>query len=110
MSFWVHAAGMYRGTSILGRVHAAFFNCHQFSEMTKLSDEIVLARIETSLDLEFKRALHYYDEGCDNDNDYGLPGHIMRSACVFSVSTTEASFNPANYKGVQHPISSFTPR
>ena len=63
MNFWVCAAGTYRTTSILGTVHAALFNYHQFNEMTHIPDKIVLARIMTVLDLEFERALHYHDEG-----------------------------------------------
>ena len=47
--------------SILGRVHGAFYNYHQFNEMTHMSDEIVLVRIMTALDLEFEKALHYPD-------------------------------------------------
>ena len=54
---------------ILGRVHAAFFNYHQFNEMIHMSDEIVLARMMTALDLEFKKVLHYHDEGYGIDND-----------------------------------------
>ena len=34
MNYWVHKAGRYRVTSILGRVYAAFLNCYQFDEMT----------------------------------------------------------------------------
>ena len=34
----------------------------------------------------------------------------MRPVCLYSVSTTETFFNPGNYKGVQCPISPFTPR
>ena len=47
--------------SIFGRVQVAFFNYHQINEITNMPDEIVLARIMTALDLEFKRALHYHD-------------------------------------------------
>ena len=75
-----------------------------------MPDEIVFARIMTALDLEFERALHYHVEGYDSDNDYGLPGHVMRPVHVYSVSTIEASFNSADCKGVQCPISPFTPR
>ena len=101
---------MYREMAILGRVYAAFFNYHQFNEMTSMPDEIVLARIMTTLDLEFKRALHYHDEGYESDNDYGPPTQVMKHVLVYSVSTTEASFNPTDYKGAQCPISPFTPR
>ena len=54
MNFWVHTTGMYRATAILGRGHAAFFNYHYFSEMINISDEIVLARSMTALNLKFK--------------------------------------------------------
>ena len=110
MNFWVHTAGTYRAMSILGRDHAAFFNYHQFSKMTHMPDEIALARIMTAPDLEFERALHYHVEGYESDNEYGLPTQVMRPICVYSVSTTEASFNPADYEGAHCPISSFTPR
>ena len=43
-------------------------------------------------------------------NDYGLPTQIMRCVHVYSVSTTEASFNPEDYKRAQYPISPFTSR
>ena len=101
MNFWVHTAVMYRATAILSRVHAAFFCYHQFNEMTNTPDEVVLARIIIALDLEFERVLH---------NDYGLAGQVMRPVHVYSVWTTEASFNPADYKGAQYPISPFTKR
>ena len=110
MSFWVHTAGTYRATSILGRVHSAFFNYHQFNKMTHMPDEIVLAKINAALDLEFERALHYHDERYESDIEYGLPTQVMRLVHVYSFSTTEASFNPTDYKGAQCPISSFTPR
>ena len=41
---------------------------------------------------------------------YGLPTQVMRPVHVYLVLTTEASFNPTNYKGAQCPISPFTPR
>ena len=49
----------------------------------------------TELDLEFERALHYCDEGYDSDNEFGLQGLFMRPVCIYLVSTTEASLNPA---------------
>ena len=70
----MYAAGMYRATAILGRVHVDFFNYHHFNEMTNSPDEIVLARIMTALDLEFESVLHYHDKGYKSDNDSGLPG------------------------------------
>ena len=105
MNFWVHTTGTYRATAILGRDHMAFFNYHHFNEMTNMPDEIILARIMTALDSEFERALHYHDEGFESDNDYGLPGTVMRHVCTYVISTTEASFNPADYKGAQCFIS-----
>ena len=78
--------------------------------MTHMPDEIVLARIMTALDFEFERALHYYDKGYESDHDYGLPTQAMMPVYVYSVLTTEASFNPADYKGAQCPISPFTLR
>ena len=41
--------------------------------MTYMPDEIILERMMTAIDLEFKRALHYHDEGYKSNNDYGLP-------------------------------------
>ena len=78
--------------------------------MTNMPDEIVWARIMTALDLEFQRALHYHDEGYDSENDYRLPTQVMRPFHVYSVSTTEDSFNPTDYNGAQCPIFPFTPR
>ena len=98
MNYWIHTAGRYRATSILGRVHAAFSNHHQFDAMTYMPDEIVLARMLTPLDLEFEMAIHYHDKGHKNDNDYGLSAQVMRPVCIYSVSTTEASFNLADSK------------
>ena len=100
---------MYKVTAILGRVHAAFFNYHYFSEMTNMPNEIVLASIMTVLDLEFERALHYHDEGYGS-NDHGLPGPVMRPVHIYLVSTTKASFNQADYKRAQCFTSPFTPR
>ena len=60
MNLWVCAAGTYRTTAILRRVHTAFFNYKYFSKMNNMPDEIVLAKIMTALDLEFERALHYH--------------------------------------------------
>ena len=78
MNFWVCAAGMYKATPILSKVHVAFFNYHYVSEMSHMPHEIVLASIMTVLDLEFKRALHYHDKGYDSDSNYGLQGPVMR--------------------------------
>ena len=110
MNFSVHIVGTYRAMSNLGGVNAAIFNYHQFNEMTGMSDEIVLARIMTALGLEFEKVLHYHDEAYESDNDYGQPVQVMRHVHIYSISTTEASFNPANYKGAQCLISPFMPR
>ena len=110
MNFWVCMAGMYRAKAILGTVHTAFFKYHYFSEMTNMPDEIVLARIMTALDLKFKRALYYHYEGYVSDKDYGQPPPVMRPVHIYLVSPSEASFNPADYKGAQCPTSPFTPK
>ena len=90
MNYWVHTAGRYRAMSILGTVHAAFFNHHQFDAMTYIPDEIVLAKMMTTLNLEFEKALHYHEEEYESDNDYGLPAQVMRPMHIYSVSTTGA--------------------
>ena len=96
--------------SILGRVHGAFFKHYQFDAMTYMSDEIVLARMMMALYLEFEKAQHYHDEGYESDNDHGIPAQVMRAVHIYSVLTTEASFDLANYKETQYTTSSFTPR
>ena len=63
MNYLVSTAGRVRSTSILEKVHKAFFNYFQFHAMANTSDEIVLARMMTTLDLEYERVLHYHDEG-----------------------------------------------
>ena len=78
--------------------------------MTHMPDEIVLARIMTALDSEFEKVQHYHDEGYESDSDYGLPAQGMRPVHVSSVSTTEASFNPIDYRGAQCHVSPFMPR
>ena len=95
MNYWVHPAGRYRATSILGRVHAAFFNSIQVEAMIYMPYEIILARMMTALEREFEKAMHYYEEAYDSDNDDGLPSQVMRPVHTYSVFTTEASFNPA---------------
>ena len=109
MRFWVHTAGRYRATSILGRVHAAFFNCHQFDAMTHVPDEIVLARMMTALDFEFNKAIDYHDGVYQNDKYYRQLPQVMRSVHIHSVFTTEASFNLADYKETQQTISPSCP-
>ena len=96
MNYWVHTAGRYRSTFIHEKVCKAFFNYYQFHAMATMPDEIVLARMMTALDLEFVRALHYHNKGYEIDNDYGLPPNITRLVCVYSMFSTEASFNPAD--------------
>ena len=110
MNYWVHAAGRYRPTSILERVHKAFFNYYQIHAMTYMPDEIILARMMTTLDLEFERVLHYHDEGYESNNDYGLSSQIARPICIYSVFTTEASFDPGEFTTGQCPILPFTPK
>ena len=75
-----------------------------------MPDEMFLARIMTALDLEFKMALHYHDEGYESDKDYRLPTQVMRPLHVYSVLTTEASFIPTDYKGAQCFIPPYMPR
>ena len=91
MNYWVCTAGRYRATSILRRGHAAFFNNHQIEAMIYMPDEIILARMMTSLDLEFEKAMHYYNEGYKSDNEYGFLPQAMRPVCIYSVFTTMAS-------------------
>ena len=50
-------------------MHAAFFNSHQIKVMIYMPVEIVMARMMTALDLEFEKAMHYHDQGYENDND-----------------------------------------
>ena len=56
MNYWVCTAGTHRSTSILAKVHKAFFNYYQFHAMDNMPNGIVLARMMTALDLEFERA------------------------------------------------------
>ena len=78
--------------------------------MTYMPDEIVLARMMTALDLEFEKAMHYHEEGYKSDNDYRLPPEVMMPVYIYSVFTTEASFNLAEYNETQHTISPFMSR
>ena len=110
MNYWVCTAGRYRSTSILERVHKAFFNYYQVQAMNYMLFKIILARIMTTLDLEFEIAFHNHEKGYKSNNDYGLPPQITRPIHIYSVFTTEASFNPADFTIAQHPISLFTPR
>ena len=63
-----------------------------------------------ALDLEFEKAMHYYVEGYESDNNYGLPPQVMSPVHIYSVFSHEASFNPADYKETQHTISTLMPR
>ena len=110
MNYQVCVAGKYRSISILERVHKAFFNSHQFHAMDYMPEEIILARVMTALDLEFRRTLHYHNEGYYSNNDYGLPSQITRPILVYSIFTTDASFNLADFTTSQHLISPFTPK
>ena len=94
MKYWVYTPGRYRAMSILGRVPVAFFNCYQFAEMTYMPGEIILTRMMTALDLDVKKAMHYHEDRYGSDNHYGLPPLVMRPLDIYSVFTTEASFNP----------------
>ena len=105
MKYLVCTAGRYKAMCILGRVHAAFFNCHQFDAMPYMPDQIIWARMMTALDLEFEKALHYHDEGYESDNNYGLPAEVMRPVCIFQFPPLRASFNTADYKEALHTIS-----
>ena len=64
----------------------------------------------TALDLEVKKIMHNHDEGHKSDNDYGLPPQVMRPVHTYSVFTTEATFNSAEYKETQHTNSPFISR
>ena len=110
MNYWVCTAGTHRSTSILEKVHKVFFNYYQFHAMANMPDEIILARMMTTHDLAFERALHYHNEGYESDNDYGLPPHITRPVHVYSMLLAEASFNLADYTTAQSQLSTFTPK
>ena len=110
MNYWVCAAGRYSSTSMLERFHKAFFDYYQFDAMTYMPDEIILARMMTTLDLEFKRALHYQDEGFDSNNDCELPPWITRPIYMYFIFTIEASFNLADLTKAKQRISPFTSR
>ena len=78
--------------------------------MIYMPDEIILARMMTPLDLEFEKPMYYHDEGYESDNDYGLPPQVMRPVNMHSGFTTNAFFQPSEYKVMQHTISPFTLR
>ena len=110
MKYWVHMTRRYISTSILEKVHKAFFNHYQFHAMANMSDEIMLARMMTALDLEFEIALYYHDGGYESDNDYdcGFLPHITRLIHVYSMFSAEVSFNPADCITTKSKLSSFT--
>ena len=66
--------------------------------------------MRTALYLEFEKSLDYHDEWYESDNDYLLPAQVMRLVHIYSVYTTEASFNGGNYKEALVTISLFMPR
>ena len=108
MNYWVCTTGTYRSTPILEKAHKAFFNYCQFHVMANMPDDIVLARMMTTLHLKLKRALHYHDDGYDSNNNYGLPNQIMRPVHIYSVFSAEASFNLADYTTAKSQLSPFT--
>ena len=97
MNYWLCTARRHRATSVLVRVHAAFFTNHQMEEMFCMPDVIIMVRMMTALDLEFEKAMYYHDEEYESDNDYGLPPQVMRPIHIYSVFTTEAAFDPAGF-------------
>ena len=84
MNFWVCTDRRHRTTSVLGRVHAAFFTTHQMQEMIHMPVKIILARMMAALDLEFEKAMHYHVEGYESDNDWA-PTQIHK-ACPHLLS------------------------
>ena len=65
--------------------------------MTCMPDEVILARMMITQDLEFERALHHHNEGYEGNNDYGLLTQIKRPIHIYSLFTTEASVDPADF-------------
>ena len=92
------------------KICKASFNYYQFHVMANMADDIALAGMMTALDLKFKRALHYHDEGYKSNNDYGLLSCITRLVYVYSVFSAEASFNPADYTTTKCQLSPFNLR
>ena len=72
--------------------------------------EIMLAGMMTTLDLEIENAMHYHDEGYKSDNNYRLPPQVTKPICIYSVLTTEASFDVDEFATIKCLISHFTPR
>ena len=73
-----------------------------------MPDEIMLVRMMATIDLEFKKTMHYHNEGYGNENNYGLPSQITRPVCIYSVFTTKASFDLAEFITTQIPNLAFT--
>ena len=62
-----------------------------------------------ALEIEFERALQFHDEGYESSDDYGLPKLLIRSAHIYSVSSSaETSYNPADYQESPTPTSQST--
>ena len=103
MNYWVHIPGTYRSTTLLEKVHKAFFSYYQFNAMAKMPDETVLVRMVTALDLDFERALHYHHEGYQSNNNSGLLPCITRP----STSTLCSQQRPASTQlTIQQPKAS----
>ena len=50
-----------------------------------MPDQIIMARKEIALDLEFEKAMNYHNEGYESNNDYGLPPHYEAYLCLFNL-------------------------
>ena len=111
VNYWVCTAGTYRSTSITwkGLYRLTSITTSSMLWLTCLM-KCVLAGWWLPWTWEFKRALHYYNEGYDSDKDYRLPPHITRPVHIYSVFSAEASFNLAVYTTTQCQLSPFTPR
>ena len=101
MSYLVCTAGRHIPTYIFEKVHKAFFNYYQFHAIADMSDEIILARMMSTLASEFERSLHHHDLGYESNNDYGLLPYITRPVCVYSKFSAEVFFNPVEYTTAQ---------
>ena len=110
MNYWVCTAGIYMAMDVLGRVHTTFFTSHQMQEIIYMPEEIILVRMMTALDLVSEKAMYYHNEGYESNNNHEVPPQVTRPIHIYSVSTTEASFDLAEFMTTQCPISPFTPR
>ena len=54
INYWLQAAGTYRSTVVLDKVHMEFFNSDNFFKMTTRPNEILLATIMLTLEIEFE--------------------------------------------------------